>query len=266
MSLTVLVVGERSFIAGHWRAGSGHAITAVPHDGLPALAARHFNVVVNCAAAPALKNGAYSEADDCDLAAARFAARHDSHFVMLSTRKVYRPSAQRVLLDETSPLGPDGWYGENKLESERRITALLAERSTILRIANVYGHEYGRRSFFGLAGTRLRTEGRIVLDVSPFVERDFVPMPMLAGLLDSICEARPGGIYNVGSGRGLPLGRIAQWLIQGYGRGVLEVVDPAERDAFIINPGKLLARLALPSLQHDFETDIRSLGRRLHDE
>jgi len=266
MTRKILVVGSRSFIASHWCADTEHLITAIPHDGLDALSSQPFDVVVNCAAAPALKAGAYQEAHDCDLAAARRAADRGAHFVMLSTRKVYRPSVTRLILDEASPLGADGWYGENKLESERRVTALLGERCTILRIANVYGREYGRRSFFGLACSRLKDEGRIVLDVSSVVERDFLPMPMLAGLLDRICERLPAGTYNLGSGHSLALGDIARWLIEGYGRGVLEVTDDTERDAFVMNPGKLLASLGLPALRHDFESDIRSIGRQLHDE
>lgn len=262
----ILVIGERSFIARHWLADTRHSILAIPHDGLEALQPQLFDVVVNCAVAPALKAGAYREADDFDLIAARYAADTCSHFVMLSTRKVYQASARRIVLDETSTIEPDGWYGENKLESERRIAATLGERSTILRIANVYGHEYGRRSFFGIASSKLKNEGRIVLDASPFVERDFVPMTMLAGLLDQVCEQQPSGTYNLGSGYGLPLGRIGQWLIQGYGRGALEITDLAERDAFVMNPGKLLASLSLPPLHHDFETDIRSIGRQLQDE
>ena len=262
----ILVIGERSFIARHWLADSRHSIIAIPHDGLETLQPRQFNVIVNCAVSPALKAGAYREADDFDLIAARRAADTGCHFVMLSTRKVYKPSASRLVLDETSTIEPDGWYGENKLESERRVTATLGARGTILRIANVYGYEYGRRSFFGIASSKLKNEGRIALDTSPFVERDFVPMKMLAGLLDHICEQQPSGIYNLGSGYGLPLGRIAQWLILGYGRGVLDISDLAERDAFIMNPGKLLASLALPPLHHDFETDIRSIGRQLQNE
>jgi len=262
----ILVIGERSFIARHWLADTRHSITAIAHDGLEALPPQQFDVVVNCAVAPALKAGSYREADDFDLIAARHAAVTGSHFVMLSTRKVYQPSSSRIVLDEKSTIEPDGWYGENKLESERRIATTLGERNTILRIANVYGYEYGRRSFFGIASSKLKKERRITLDTSPFVERDFIPMPMLAGLLDHVCEQRPSGIYNLGSGHGLPLGRIAQWLILGYGRGMLDVTDLAERDAFVMNPGKLLASLALPPPRHDFETDIRSIGRQLQDE
>lgn len=266
MSCRILVVGASSFIARHWLAATRHAAAAVRHDGLVAVAGQPFDVVVNCAMSPALKSAPYREADDCDLRAARDAAEIGSHFVMLGTRKVYRPSAVPVLLDEQSPLGPDGWYGENKLESERRVSALLGERCTILRLANIYGREYGRRSFFGIASTRLRDEGRIVLDTSPEVERDFLPVAALAALLDRVCEQRPPGIHNVGSGIGLPLGQVAAWLIQGHGSGVLEVSDTTARDAFTMNPAKLLRSLQLPPQLHDFESDIRNIGRLLKDE
>jgi UDP-glucose 4-epimerase len=266
MSCRILVVGGGSFIARHWLAITGHSATAISHDGIAALAGQRFDVIVNCAVSPATKSVAYREADDCDLLAARHAADTDSHFVMLSTRKVYRPSNVPIVLDEQSPVGPACFYGANKLESERRIAALLGERCTILRVANVYGREYGRQSFFGIATSRLRNEGRIVLDASPYVERDFLPVTAFAGLLDSICAHRPSGIHALGSGIGLSLGRIAQWLIQGHGRGVLEVIDVTERDAFTMNPAKLLRSLGLPRPHYDLESDIRNIGRLLNDE
>ena len=41
----------------------------------------------------------------------------------------------------------------------------------------------------------------------------------------------PGGILNVGSGVALPIGRLALWLIEGYGRGRLTIDSPDERDS-----------------------------------
>lgn len=266
MTCHILVVGSGSFIARHWVDVTRHRITAVPHRALETVAGQHFDVVVNCAADPALKAGPYAEQHDRDLRAAQLAAEQGSHFVMLGTRKVYQPSNAGIVLDEASPLGPDGWYGHNKLESEQRVARLLGKRATLLRIANVYGREYGRRSFFGMATTRLRDEGRIVLDVSPFTKRDFIPVSLLCELLDAVCAVRPAGVHNLGSGIGLPLGRIAEWLIQGHGRGVLEIVDTLERDAFVMNPAKLLQALGLPTLNPELEPDIRSIGRQLHDE
>lgn len=266
MSSKFLVVGSHSFIAQHWLATAGQHLGAVPHNGLSSIKVGDFEVIVNCAVSPEAKCSAYSEANDFDLIAARRAADHGKHFVMLSTRKVYRQSIDAVTLDECSPLDPADHYGANKLESETRVRALLGERCTILRISNVYGYEIGRHSFFGLALTRLKGEQRIVLDVSPFVERDFIAVETLSVLLSKICELRPPGTFNLGSGTGLPLGRVAQWLIQGYGQGRLEVNNIDERDAFIMNNTKLRSALGVFEVPNNFEFHIKNLGRKLIDE
>ena len=39
--------------------------------------------------------------------------------------------------------------------------------------------------------------------------------------------APPGGILNIGSGIGLPTGRLALWIIEGYGRGELVIAEDA---------------------------------------
>lgn len=262
----IIVAGSGSFIAQHWRGMSALDHLHVGRHGLDGVTACASDVIVNCATPPEFKTAPYKESIDYDLAAARLAADVGARFVMLSTRKVYAPQAGLVSLTESSTVGPVDRYGENKLQSEERIQSLLGERCIILRIANVYGNELGRRSFFGLAMTRLKTENRIVLDVSPFTARDFIPVQRLGVLLDAICNSRIHGVYNVGSGVALPLGRIAQWLIQGYGRGALEIVDVSERDAFVLDVSKLRESLGINMPIYNFEPDIRALGQHLNNE
>lgn len=263
MSPTLLIAGGSSFIA----AALAHC-TRLParsisrHDDV-AVAARGASVVINALTDPRMKDAPYAEAHDRDLAAARAAYDAGAHFVMLSTRKVYVPGAPHSQLDEDAALGPRCRYGENKLETERRVSALLGERATILRLGNVYGWEPRRRSFFGIAMDRLLNEGRIVLDVSPFTCRDFISVERCAMLLDAVCAARPEGIYCVGDGHALPLGRVAQWLIEGYGSGRLEIDDVGERDGFTMIPTRLHDRLGFTPPADDHAVRIRSLGCRL---
>lgn len=259
----VLVVGAGSFIARQWTTTAGKHISFVRHNALNAGAVKQCDVVVNCAMSPVFKSSAYQEGEDCDLAAARLAAESGKHFVMLGTRKVYQPSNTTKLLDETSALGPQDYYGQNKLYSEEKITSLLGEHCTILRIANVYGYELGRRSFFGLAMTKLREQRVISLDVSPFVERDFIAVEKLIELLDLICQNQSAGIFNVGSGCPLQLGRIAQWLIEGYGLGSLIVSDVKERDGFVMDTAKLKKALKADVSQINFKDHIKKIGNQL---
>lgn len=265
MPCKVLVVGKNSFIASAWSASAAN-VTLVSRDELATdLIGRH-DIVVNCSISPHYSSAGYDEAADMDLMVARLAANAGKHFVMLSTRRVYGQHLHPQPLTEVTPLRPTDPYGANKAETERRVAALLGERCSILRLSNVFGYELGRRSFFGMALGKLRSEGRIVLDVSPFSVRDFIPVEALVGMLSLICEIRPSGIYNLGSSIGVAVGRIAEWLIEGYGRGELLVTSMAERDNFILDVRKLYSVLGCAPKEYDFNTIIRNIGKKLDHE
>src|SRR6185312_16044609 len=98
--------------------------------------------------------------------------------------------------------------------------ALLDDRLVVLRLANVFDAEerYGERPrFFGMALSRLAREGCIAFDISPFVERDFLPAAVFAERLVRIVADPKPGIFNMGAGFPVAVGRIAQWLIAGRG-------------------------------------------------
>ena len=54
--------------------------------------------------------------------------------------------------------------------------------------------------------------------------------------------APPGGVLNVGSGIALPTGRLALWVLEGYGRGELVIEVPREHDAFVLDVTRLMSR------------------------
>jgi dTDP-4-dehydrorhamnose reductase/UDP-glucose 4-epimerase len=129
--------------------------------------------------------------------------------------------------------GPRDLYGQHKLAVEDALRARLGPRLTILRLANVFGYERGpeRRTFLSLLLDGLAAEGRIRFDMSPFTARDFLPVEACARVLARIVAAPPGSVLNVGSGIGLPTGRLALWVLEGYGRGELVIEVPREHDA-----------------------------------
>src|SRR5918992_2918680 len=215
----LLVVGRNSFLAGHFLSlVEAGAVWAVAHDAIdyPDLL-DGVGRVVSFARHPLLGRDGYRPDEmDPDLRLARALGDRPIAYVMLSSRKVYGPGAGP--LSEDSPPGPTDAYGRHKLQAEERLRALLGERLTILRLANVFGYERiaGRRTFLSIALDRLRREGRIVLDMSPFVQRDFLPVEACARIFARIAERPPGGVLNVGSGIGLPTGMLALWIIEGY--------------------------------------------------
>jgi len=262
----LLVVGRNSFLARHFlptvEAG---AVRAVAHDAIdrPDLL-DGIGCVVSFARHPLLGRDGYRPDEmDPDLRLARALGDRPVAYVMLSSRKVYAPGGAPFA--EASPLGPTDAYGRHKLEAEERLRALLGKRLTILRLANVFGYERipGRRTFLSIALDRLYAEGRIHLDMSPFVPRDFLPVEACARILARIAERPPGGVLNVGSGIGLPTGRLALWIIEGYGRGELVVESPEEKDPFVLDVARLKALYGEPITFAQLRESCMAIGHRL---
>jgi UDP-glucose 4-epimerase len=228
---------------------------------------RGVATVVYACRHPALGTEAWRLGDDLELALARRAAQAHASFVSLGTRKVYAPSASP--LNETDRVGPTDLYGRQKLALEHALADALGPRLTRLRLANVFGYERipGRSTFLSHALAGLDRRDEIRFDVSPFVRRDFLPVDLCAAWLAQVARRPPGGILNLGSGVALPVGRLALWLIEGFGRGRLVVESPQERDSFVLDTSNLKALLGGAGCGPD---DLRArcldIGRRLRRE
>lgn len=262
----ILVVGRHSFLARHALEALDPArAVAVGHDEIerPDLL-DGIGCVVNFCRDPVV-----ASADGpigltgTDVRLARRIGDRDIAYVMLSSRKVCAPTEGP--LSENSPTGPGDAYGRHKLAVEHALRDLLGERLTVLRLANVFGYERaeGRRTFVAMSLDRLAREGRIHYAISPFVERDFLPVAAFARVLARIVWAPPGGTLNVGSGIGLPTGRLALWILEGFGRGELVIESQDEKDAFVLDIARLEALYGRPCTQADLREACLAIGRRL---
>jgi UDP-glucose 4-epimerase len=261
----LLVVGQGSFIARHFLAACAEPLTAVGHDaiGRPDLL-DGVDRVISFARHPLLGRENYQPATmDPDLRLAERIAGRGIDYVMLSSRKVYAPST--TPLAETDPTGPQDLYGRHKLTAEQALRELLGPRLTILRLANVFGYERGpaRRTFLSLTLDQLARDGQIRFDMSPFVVRDFLPVEACARVLARVVAAPPGGVLNVGSGIPLPTGRLALWVLEGYGRGELVIKSPDERDYFVLDVARLTRLYGPPCTYDELREACLELGRRL---
>jgi UDP-glucose 4-epimerase len=262
----ILIVGERSFLARHVLTTlPADRVRAVGHDAIdrPDLL-DGIATVVNFARHPLLGSNQYRiETMNADLRLARRIGARDLAYVMLSSRKVYAPGAEP--LAETAPVGPTDAYGRAKLAAEQALQQRLGERLTILRLANIFGDERiaGRRTFLSLVLDRLEADGEIRYDMSPFVIRDFLPVATFASLLAKIAQAPPGGLLNVGSGIPLPTGRLALWILEGYGRGRLVIASPREHDPFVLDITRLASLYGPPCSLADLREACLELGRGL---
>jgi len=262
----LLLIGQNSFIARH-------LLDCLPKDRVVAkshgdLTAPDLldgvDIVLSCAKHPNSNRDDYDlDREDPDLALARRIDKRDIKMIMLSSRKVYAPSDQP--LNEESPLGPSDAYGQNKQRAEQEVKKILSDRLTILRLANIFGDERieGRHSFLALTLNRLAEQEQIRYDMNPFVERDFLPVDVLASLLSRIVQEPPGGIMNIGSGIGLPTGHIALWIMEGYGGGQLLIDSYEQKDRFVMDISRLKERFGAPCTLDDLRERCLDLGRDL---
>lgn len=257
MTTKVTVVGKNSFMAKairedhtgaqwHW---ISHQDALKSNDWI-----KNTDCLINFAYAPDLRRNTYTADLDIDTKLAHKIKNYAVRYIMLSSRMVYGAQEQPELVETMVP-NPQNQYGKNKLTIEQNICdALGQERVSVLRLSNIFGFEPNRSSFFGMALTKLKQEGQITYDMSPFTQRDFMSVRQFGKALEYIAENPVGGIFNLGSGIGLETGRIAQWLTEGYGGGSLFVKDMSVRDVFSLNMDKTRQQFSLPP--YGFE-DIR---------
>jgi UDP-glucose 4-epimerase len=262
--VSVLVVGSGSML-GRSLLGQGReglVLEGVSHADFEHGKAAKYDVIVNMAYDPRYMREAYHPGLDFDLKVAQAVAEGPGHFFMMSSRKVYGSAGSDPIREDavTAPVDP---YGRNKRETEKRIESLLGSRCTILRLANVFDFEPSRHTFFGMALTSLRRDKRILLDVNPFVKKDFIPLTDCMDAIRALLSQRPSGLFNLGYGTATEIGRIAMWLIEGYGQGELVVNSTEERDGFLLDIGKLTALIGAPGNRKTIRERCLEIGEHL---
>jgi UDP-glucose 4-epimerase len=268
--MSVAVVGASSFIATtllqreeakSWRFVS-HAEALTNTHWLNGI-----DTVLNCAFDNRLKVVPYDRQLDVDLhLAEKLALRPRVRFVMLSSRLVYGPAPIDSRLAETLPPKPTQVYGKAKLITEVALHNLLGKRLTVLRLSNIFGEEYspGRQNFIAIAMRSLLEKERIFFDMSPFVSRDFLPVNYLIDALIKILLKPSEGVFNIGAGHGTAVGKVALWLISGYGRGTLLITDVREHDSFWLDIDKAQHTFDLrPVLASQIQESCVVLGAQL---
>ncbi len=269
--MTVVAVGKSSFLAGAVRENSAAKdwLFLSHEEALQDTSwVGRVSSVVNFAFSPALRTGAYNSAIDIDSSLAALVAGTQARYIMLSTRAVYGPTSGDFGLKEGEAENPATPYGRNKLAVENALREELGDRLTVLRLGNIFGHEYkkghGRATFFGLSLAGLAERKTIAFDMNPDQPRDFCSAWRFADALAAIVAKPQAGVFNLGSGFGTPCGKIAELLIEGYGEGRLVVDDKGKNDSFWLDMAKTRAAFGLPASSHDeLRQDCLACGRAL---
>jgi UDP-glucose 4-epimerase len=262
----LFVVGSTSYLAGHFsEATKDHfSVVGAPRFENIDRHPQHDDVFLNFSTAPDYLNKPYDPRCDVDLQIAQRLKNTPAHFVMMSTRMVYGPGEGRTLRETASP-DPRSNYAQNKLESENRVLEILGDKCTVLRLSNIFGMEYGRRTFAGDALTSLKNNGKIYLDIRKDVFRDFLPVQTFTKMLCNFVASPASGTYNLGSGHKTSVGEIANWFVEGYGFGEVEVTEDRNFDSFCLDVSKIGNIIDVNVTKNEIEQFAKQAGRELKD-
>jgi len=169
------------------------------------------------------------------------AAKQWKHIIYVSSSIVYGDT-------EGYPRKPDeviyyaNEYAKIKLACESIITNA---GGTCLRFSNIYGPEMAPNSVISDILSQIPGEGTLaVRDKLPV--RDFLWIEDAVSCLISVLVLRPGGIFNVGSGMGYSIGKIAELalLIAGEeNRSVISKTDLRKKSTLVLDISKTSSML-----------------------
>jgi dTDP-4-dehydrorhamnose reductase len=264
--MSTIVIGKNSFLASHLEGLSSAAgWEFLTHEEALARpnALKSARVIVNCAFHPDLADQEYDADKDIDFAIASLIQNSDAHYIMMSSRMVYGNAPDDLMLSEDAEPKPVTIYGRNKLTIEQALQDVLpAKHLTILRMANIFGYEPERSSFFGTMITSLQESGVINFDIAPDSQRDFLSVWGWADYMEQVIPKPIGGIFNVGSGFGTTPQELAEVLINEANKGKAAFNGNSYDGQFILDVRKLLKSYNLVSYTKlDLLSDVEEVAR-----
>ncbi len=268
--MKVLIIGKNSFVAKYF-------ISACAEIKLNYVACSHLDIpkkfddftwVVNFTINPNFFTDKYSEAIDQDVLIAKQVSKYQHlKYVMISSRMVCDSNNLLIPMLENCKVKQkhNSIYGFNKILSEKYCRSIIKfDNLLIIRGSNIFGYEYGRKSFTGVALNRLVCKAEILLDISKKTIRDFIPVNYFSDCLMQLMLKKCNGIYNIGSGLGISLEDFCNAMIKGYGGGSITTLgDTVIKDQFILDNQKLLSVVSCNIDKNDILQYAISTGKKL---
>ena len=265
-----LIIGKNSFIAKYFN-------RSCTENKINYVACSHLNIpnkfdgfswVINFTINPKFFINQYSESIDQDLLIAKKVSKYQNlKYVMISSRMVCSSnnSLIPILEDCKAIYKHNSIYGLNKISSENFCRSILNyDNLLIIRGANIFGYEYGRKSFTGIALNGLISKSEILLDISKKTIRDFVPVNYFSDCLMQLMLKNYTGIFNIGSGLGTSLEDFCNSVIKGYGSGIISILDDAViKDQFILDNQKLFGAVGCNINKSNILQYAINIGRKL---
>ena len=157
------------------------------------------DVIINLSNSKKFYEQKYNKKHDRNLKIANIIKNNNIKFYLLSTRLVY---AQELYLTEKSKLKPLDLYAKNCLSSEKNCKNVLKKNLVVLRLANIFGYEIGKKKKLSLVSLIYQSikKGKINFDNNFYLLKDFLPIKFLCIYIEKIISLKNINIINIGSG------------------------------------------------------------------
>jgi nucleoside-diphosphate-sugar epimerase len=219
----VAVIGATGWL-GRAVAGRAAAVAQtieIPHTGLPdsnlfaSLVGARPDTIINAAGMTVGTRDELMRANAEIVSVAISACRETgAQLLTLGSAAEYGPHPEADLLSEALDCAPISDYGLSKLRATQMIEDAVAEgiSATTLRLFNPVGPGIKRGTALGDLAQRFRQsahDGDVLTLVNHDVERDYVRVSDIAGIVINLIGRATPCVVNVGTGSGLVLGDIA---------------------------------------------------------
>lgn len=198
---SILLTGSNGFIGKYFisQYGQLHKISTFSflNDNFESLHVNNIDVVLHLSALVHQPKASYEEFEQVNVLntinlALKAKANGVKHFVFMSTIAVY--GEEHCVLHENLTCKPVGFYGMSKLKAEMALQKLQDEYFTvsIIRPPMVYGYN---------APGNIKSLMRLIkkIPVLPFLninnQRSFVYVGNLCAMIESVIEAKKGGVF-----------------------------------------------------------------------
>lgn len=168
-------------------------------------------------------------------------ARGYAHIVYASSAVLYGDRASAPCRED-APVFATDVYTRIKHASERMV---LTQGGVVARLSNLYGPGMARGNVLGTILGQLGQDGPIKVQTTTPV-RDFLWIDDAASALSRCVESKGGGVFNVGSGRGVSVEALARIVLAEageQGRSVVAIQSDAGPSSLVLDISEIKAKI-----------------------
>jgi nucleoside-diphosphate-sugar epimerase len=245
--IKILIIGKTSFVGSHLY-DYLKIFFYVKISSFKDLVDKDFNnfdYIINCSIHPNYSKLKYNKKFDIDLKIINKIKTHNSKYIFLNTRKIYK---QKFNIRENFYYDPIDNYSKNKLKTEERLIKILKNRLISLRISNILGNRKFLKNkrahnLFLDNFIKYRKHEKIIRFNDCF--KDFITIDYFNKVIFKIIEKNITGIYNLSLGKKIYLSEIVRWLDPHFSKKIQFNYKNRDKYSFTLNNDKLIKKIKI---------------------